>query len=258
VPPVRPPAGEDVDRLHAELLRVGESRAGVQEVVTRLAPGEGAVVAVLRRAVPQRLLEYLATTDPWSSRSLVLAAIVSNPRAERSLCLRLVPQLPWRALLTISTTPWASGIVRTRAEAVLKERLAEMRLGEKIALARAATPALLFPLIQEPEPRIVEAVLQNPRLREEDLLYAIGRERVARSLLEVVADARRWREAPAVRLALVLQPSTPLPLALAQISGLMTRDLRRVSATTALRPLLRAAAQRVLEERGGAPAANRE
>jgi hypothetical protein len=44
----------------------------------------------------------------------------------------------------------------------------------------------------------------------------------------------------------VLQPRTPLPLALQQISSLVPRDLRRVAEEAALRPLVRAAALQVL------------
>jgi len=50
-----------------------------------------------------------------------------------------------------------------------------------------------------------------------------------------------------VRLALVLQPRTPLPIALLQISSLITRDLRRLVKTPGLRPLIAAAAAAVIE-----------
>jgi hypothetical protein len=50
-----------------------------------------------------------------------------------------------------------------------------------------------------------------------------------------------------VKLALVLQPKTPLPLALERISSLVTRDLARVAEEGSLRPLVRAAAQEVLQ-----------
>ena len=54
-----------------------------------------------------------------------------------------------------------------------------------------------------------------------------------------------------MRLALVLQPRTPLPLALQQISGLVPRDLRRVSLQADLPRLVRLAAESVLESTGG-------
>ena len=65
-------------------------------------------------------------------------------------------------------------------------------------------------------------------------------------------QSSRWSTNYAVRLALVLQPRTPLPVALLQISSLVPRDLRRVVDTAGLRPLLRAAAGGVLEKGGPA------
>jgi len=52
--------------------------------------------------------------------------------------------------------------------------------------------------------------------------------------------------------ALVLQPRTPLALALQQISSLVPRDLRRVAQEAGLRPLVRAAALAVLDRPEGA------
>jgi hypothetical protein len=57
----------------------------------------------------------------------------------------------------------------------------------------------------------------------------------------------KWAEVYGVRFALVLQPRTPLPVALLQISSLVKRDLVRVAEATGLRPLLQASARAVLE-----------
>lgn len=51
-----------------------------------------------------------------------------------------------------------------------------------------------------------------------------------------------------MRLELVLQPATPLALALAQVSSLLPRDLRRVAEAPGLRPLVQATALRVVRE----------
>ena len=64
--------------------------------------------------------------------------------------------------------------------------------------------------------------------------------------MEAALSSSRWAGNYAVRLALVLQPRTPLPLALQLISSLVPRDLRRVAEEACLRPLVRAAAREVL------------
>jgi hypothetical protein len=127
--------------------------------------------------------------------------------------------------------------------------LSEMRMGDRISLARLATPPVLAALLADAEPLVTRAALLNPRLREEDLLLAVRRDTATRALLEEAAASPRWRDAYGLRLALVVQPRTPLSVALGQLSSLIVRDLLRVARTPELRPLLQAAAERLAATR---------
>lgn len=240
-----------VDALFAEALRAGESRPRAREALARTGD-EQVLAAVLRRAVPVSFLEEAASARPWSERPRILARVVLNPRAPRSLSLRLVSSLYWRDLADVAATPTVSAAARSRAESLLRDGLGDMRLGDRITLARLATPALLPELLAAAERQVAESALVNPRLREEDLVTALRRDDVTPALLEAAAGSPRWASNYAVRLALVLQPRTPLPLALQQISSLVPRDLRRVAEEAGLRPLVRAAAQAVLDRPEGA------
>ncbi len=239
------------DRLFASALRAGESRVAARAVLEP-APDEQVLAAVLRRAVPVAFLEEVAAQRPWSERPRVLARVVLHPRAPHALALRLVPALYWRDLADVAATARVPAAVRSRAESQLEDGLAGMRLGDRVTLARLATPALLPALLADADRRVVGSALVNPRLREEDLVVALRRDDVPLSLLETVAASSRWATNYAARLALVLQPRTPLALALLQISSLVARDLRRVAADGALRPLVRAAAREVLDHVPGA------
>jgi hypothetical protein len=208
---------------------------------------EQVLAAVLRRAVPVAFLEEVAQRRPWSERPRVLARVVMSPRAPRSLSLRLVSSLYWRDLAEVAATARVPAAVRSRAESLLRDGLRDMRLGDRVTLARLATPALLGGLLADGDRRVGESALLNPRLREEDLVSALRRDDVPPPLLEAAAASSRWARSYAVRVALALQPRTPLPLALAQISSLVPRDLRRVAQAPLLRPLVRAAAREVLE-----------
>ena len=98
-------------------------------------------------------------------------------------------------------------------------------------------PALLPALLADADRRVAEAALVNPRLREEDLVTAVRRDDVAPGAPR--GGGGVVRDGPpnyAVRLALVLQPRTPLPLALLQISSLVPRDLRRVAGDAGAAP----------------------
>jgi hypothetical protein len=235
-----------VDALFAELLRAGEQRVRVREVLAQ-ALDEQVLASTLRRAVPVAALEEIAARRPWSERPRVLARVVLSPRCPHPLALRLVPALYWHDLAEVAATARVSGAARARAESLLRDGLPDMRLGDRVTLARLATPPLLPALLADAEERVVESALQNPRLREEDLAASVRRENTPVALLRAAAASPRWSSSYAVHLALVLQPRTPLPLALGRISSLVPRDLRRVAGDAGLPPLLRAAAQEVLD-----------
>jgi hypothetical protein len=243
-------AGEAaVDALHSDLLNAGGHLPRLREVL-RGPLDEQVLMAVLRRAVPARFLDLVATTAPWSERPRVLARVVLSPRASRGLSLRLLSQLSWRDLADVAATARLPAAVRLRAESLLREALRDLRLGDRITLARIATGSVLVTLLRDDENRVLEAALLNPRLREQDLVTALGREDVPRPLFEACTRSPRWADNYAVRLGLVLQPLTPQPVALLQISSLVPRDLKRVARAKELRPLVRAAARAVLEQAG--------
>jgi len=234
-----------VDELFAAALAAGESRPRAREVLTG-ALDEQVLASALRRAVPAAFLEEVASTRPWSERPRVLARVVLSPRAPQALSLRLVSGLYWRDLAEVAATARVPAAVRSRAESLLRDGLGDMRLGDRVTVARLATPALLPALLADSERQVTESTLLNPRLREEDLVAALRREDARTVLVEATVASSRWATNYAVRLALVLQPRTPLPLALQQISSLVPRDLRRVAEEAGLRPLVRAAAREVL------------
>jgi len=238
--------GAAVDGLHSRLIEAGESVPRLKEVLPDLVD-EQVAVALLRRAVPAAFLDLVASSSPWSERPRVLARVALNPRAPRGLVLRLVSQLQWRDLADVAASPRVPAAARQRAETLILDGLRDMRLGDRVTLGRLATVKVLVALLDDDEPRVVDAALLNPRLREEDVVTAVRRDDAPPTLVRVAADSSRWSSSYAVRFALVLQPRTPLPIALLQISSLVPRDLRRVAAAADLRPLVRAAARSVLE-----------
>ena len=239
-----------MDALFADVMQAGATVPRVRELLARPELDEVLMLALLRRPVPVRFLELVAATPPWSERPRMLGGVVLNPRTPRVLALRLLPSLFWRDLAEVAASPRLPKGVRGRAEAILQEQLPDMRLGEKITLAKIATPPVLARLLAETDPKVSEACLINPRLREEDLVTALRRDTAARGLLEAASSSSRWGDRYAVRLALVLQPRTPLGVALGQITSLIDRDLERVAGALGLKPLVQVAAQRLLESEG--------
>jgi len=248
---VNPPGAAEgqVDRAWADLLRAGPTPAAMKEVLARCGEDHVLLVALLRRAVPLPFLELIASTSPWSEDHRLLASVVLSPRATRPLGLRLVGSLQWRDLADVAASPRVAVAVKIRAEAMLKEQITELRLGEKITLAKMATPPVLLLLLADKDEKVVEAGLINARLREEDLVTLVRAEIPSRTLLEGIVASSRWSDRYAIRLAIALHPRAPVALALGQLSALTTKDLARVAEAPGLTPIVQAAAARVAASR---------
>jgi hypothetical protein len=242
------PGAPAADELHWRLVAAGDQREEIRALLA--APGltDAMLLAALRRPLPARVLDVLADTPPWSNRTRLLGALSLNPGCSRALAQKLLPGLLWSDLATLAASPSGHGPVRVRAEALLKDRLIELRLGDRMSLARRATSAVLRPLLQDAERQVVRAALLNPRLREDDLVACLRSPHVSLALVSEIPASFRWEASYAVRRLLVLHPRTPLPVALAQVTRLRPVDQRRIASTEGLHPLLKAAARRALGE----------
>jgi hypothetical protein len=248
---VKEPRGTEgeVDRAFADLLRADAGPAAMKEILERGSEDHVLLVALLRRAVPLPFLELIASSPPWSEDHRLLAAVVLSPRSTRPLGLRLVGSLQWRDLAEVAASPRVAAAVKVRAEALLKDQLMELRLGEKITLAKMATPPVLMLLLADKDEKVVEAGLINARLREDDVLTLVRADLPSRALLEGIVASSRWGERYALRLAIALHPRAPVALALGQLSALTTKDLARVAEAPDLTPIVQLAAARVAAAR---------
>lgn len=235
----------EVDTLFAAFLAAGDDARQVRAALEGTPRDRIVLAAVLRRAVPLRCLEVLASTPPWSEDQRLLGSVVLSPRASRALALKLVGSLFWRDLADVAASPRVTAAARVRAEALLLDYMEDLRLGDRITLAKIATGPVLARLLEDADARVVEAGLINPRLREEDLAGALRKDTVTRALIEGISASSRWRDRYSLRLAIVLQPRSPLAVALAQVTALLPRDLDRVAADEGLAPLVQLAARRV-------------
>ena len=161
--------------------------------------------------------------------------------------LDLLATLPWVSLLTISQAPKTPPVVRRHAERKLVSQMFSMALGEKIALARRAHRALFPPLTASGDEQILNALLNNPRLVENDILVILNTVDVPVSFLAELARHSRWGTYRGVRRALVELESTPLPLALSLLVQHTAGDLRRLVGRRNVPEKVREAALSLLE-----------
>jgi hypothetical protein len=124
-----------------------------------------------------------------------------------------------------------------------------LTLGERKSAARTHDPKLILHLLRDPHPAVVEILLDNPHLRETDVLTMASRRPMPGESLRCIARHPRWGSRPRLRYALAINPHTPLPLAFRLSLDLADRDLREIARTASLPALLRIHARELLQVR---------
>lgn len=120
---------------------------------------------------------------------------------------------------------------------------------EKIKLAKTGSRELRALLIKDSNKQVKEAVLDSPRITEIEIV-AIARSRsLGDALLGKIATNRQWLKNYQVRLALVNNPKTPLPISVKLVTTLRDSDLKQLAKNNEVSEELVVAAERTAAQR---------
>lgn len=138
---------------------------------------------------------------------------------------------------------------QTAPERALELRSRPLTLGERKALARTHRREQLALIVKDPHPTVIAVLLGNPRVTEVDVVrIAAARQSVPESLA-MIADHPGWSARYAVKRALVLNPGTPLAIAIRIATTLTSRDLNEINQLSILPQPLRDHALDLLQRR---------
>lgn len=211
---------------------------------------EELVVLLRSRATSAATVARIGRNRSWMRSREVKLAFVSNPRAPQVLARRFLPHLGWRDLATLPINLGVSPVLRREAEKLLKTRLPELALGEKVALARRGSRGIMEMLREESDTLVLRAVAGNPRATEADVEHIVARQDVPSDFLGWLAGLSSWSQRRAVRLAVIRHPRTPPSAALRLTQALSRRDIEELSGDVSAPRLVRVAAERHLEAAG--------
>jgi hypothetical protein len=224
------PAPASGPELHQRLRE-----AGSEELLALLRERSGELTApAVRHALRNpyctaEAIEAIAGERRLLSFHEVRRDLTLHPRTPELLAARLVPTLWWRDLMALALDTRLRPALRHAAETHLGAHLPGMAVGEKISLARRASAGVLSLLRYDPSPRVIAALLDNPRLTEGLLGPVLHRASTPPSILELIANDRRWGVRYPLRLALVRNPATPLKISWRLLEALRKVDLRPVA-----------------------------
>lgn len=160
----------------------------------------------------------------------------------------LIATLPWPSLLALAQSPRTPPMVGRHAEKKLGAVLARMSLGEQVALARRSHRPLLRPLIELGHRQVLAALLDNPRLSEDDVLLILNTVEAPPQFYGELARHQRWGHSYALRAAMARCRHAPLPVALSALVQLRSSDLEAVAGRPDVPEPIRAAALALKEK----------
>ncbi len=212
--------------------------------------GPQEILQVLRNPFCTIEVAQLAAESPrWLSAHAVRERLAGFRGLPLPHALNLLATLPWLSLLDLAKAPETPPVVRRHAEHRIENQLSQMSLGEKVALARQAHRPLFKHLLAAREAMVLIALLNNPRLIENDILVALNTTEVPADFTTALARHPRWGQYYRVSLALAECPHTPLPIALSSLVRLQLRDISRVATHPKVPEKVRAGARRLLAKK---------
>ena len=212
-------------------------------------PSEQDLVRLLRApGCPPSLVERLAGCRWVLRERRVLPLVVRHPACPRAFALEGAGRLGWHDLLVVARDPRATPLVRRHAERKLLDRIPQMALGERIALARLATRAVISGLLASADLRCVSALLDNPQFVEGDAVRLLQLNLRGECALAVLRHPR-WGTVPLVVRTALRHRALPVGIALGLLASLPSGDLADVVAAPDVPHPVRAAAQQLLQRR---------
>jgi len=178
--------------------------------------------------VTPRMIGTIAQNPRLTSFYSVRLRIVSHRQTPQAHAVKFVHYLYWPDLLRLSVEVTVPATTRRAIDTQLVNRVHKLSLGEKITSARRCSPALIKVLMFDRDPKVFGALLNNSRLREENLVELVQSDEASPEQLMMIAADRRWVSRYAIRRALVLNVTTPKGTAATQLRFLSRRDLRDI------------------------------
>lgn len=187
-----------------------------------------------RRNLPESLVKALHRLPLVGRSRRLLIALAAHPDAPPAVISAVLPQLFLFELVNLIQLPGIPADLKLAAERAILKRLPETELGNRIALARRASPAILEALLKSGEPRLVEAVLVNPKLKESGVHAFLSAPAATAETISAVARHLRWGSRANLRFAMLRNPKTPAVWFTLFLPQLPAADLRALRGSRSL------------------------
>ncbi|MDA8413757.1 MAG: hypothetical protein M0023_08205 [Desulfobacteraceae bacterium] len=236
----------DKEELFSKLQ--GQPVEVLLSALRNLAFDERHLLALMKqRDLPEEVFTTLYANKSLIESNRVKFALISNPEIPAHIAAALLPGLTVFELLKISLMPGITPDQRLSAERVIIQRIPTQPLGNKMTLARRGTSAIVESLLREGLPPLVEACLDNPRLKEGAVHQFITSHTSTAETISMVARNGRWKGRPNIRLAILKNPRTPTIWYNLLLPGLPQNTIRELLSVPRLSPAQKGLVRQALD-----------
>lgn len=143
----------------------------------------------------------------------------------------------------------ASAVPEQQKRLSLYQRVARMRVVERMQLALKGGREERMLLIRDPNKMVQRAVLQSPRVSEQEIESYAAMTTVSEEVLRRIATNRQYIKSYTITRCLVFNPKTPLDISLPMMNRLLPNDLKTLSNSKNVPETLRTNAQKLHRQR---------
>jgi len=159
-----------------------------------------------------------------------------------------VPKVVVEEPTTKATVEEETAATEFRAESLL-QRIQKMKVGERIQLALRGSRDIRSILIRDPVKEVMLTVLENPKITESEIEIIAKQRTSHEEVLRTISKKRDWLKNYSIVHALVMNPKTPVAIAMKFIHFLRLKDLVPIEKNKNVSEAVRALAKKITAAR---------
>jgi hypothetical protein len=133
------------------------------------------------------------------------------------------------------------------------QKILRMNTAEKVQLAIKGTREERSILIKDSSKLVQEAVLDSPKLTENEVEGIAKLRSVSEDVLRIISGNREWIKSYAITHSLAINPKTPVGIAIHLVARLTSRDLKILGSDKNVSEAVRRQARKVTLSRNQRP-----
>jgi hypothetical protein len=198
-----------------------------------------------------KVLAAVASEGKWTSSEGIRVRLARHPHTPRRFSIALLRQLFLFDLVRVSLVPATPAEIRRVAEEIIVNRIPHLAIGEKLTLARRGSSRVAGAILAEGHAQAVKLALGNAYLQESQVLKVLAKAGVPERVVVAIAQHSKWVCQYNVRIALLRNVHTPVPVIRSFLPNLTLRDLKDALTIESLPPHVRRFIQQELVRRSG-------